>query len=91
MYIGQWKYLFSLDGLVNIDKPLTRDILKNPEHPVTQQILYIYTMESFIYPAVNRTCRNHDESQIRFYGAFAAALSYILYFANKNRRDNMII
>ena len=45
-------------------------------------------MTSFIYPSLNRTSRNQDQSQIRNYGAFAAALSYILYFANKNRKDN---
>ena len=44
-------------------------------------------MHSFVYSTLNQTCRNKDVSQIKNYGAFAAALSYILYFANKNRKD----
>ena len=44
-------------------------------------------MQSFVYPTLNRTCRDKDKSQIKHYGAFAAALSYILYFANKYRKD----
>ena len=45
-------------------------------------------MESFIYADMNRACRNKDVSKIRFYGAFAAALSYIIYTANENKFAN---
>ena len=44
-------------------------------------------MASFIYPELNRVSRDKDESKIKYYGAFAAALSYIIYFANKNRKN----
>ena len=44
-------------------------------------------MESFIYEDLNRACREKDESMIQYYGAFAAALSYIIYHANENRTD----
>ena len=42
-------------------------------------------MESFIYEDLNRASRQKDTSKIQYYGAFAAALSYIIYAANKNR------
>ena len=42
-------------------------------------------MESFIYVDLNRTCREKDETKIKYYGAFAAALSYIIDNANRNR------
>lgn len=42
-------------------------------------------MESFIYAELNRVCREKDKSKIKYYGAFAAALSFIIYGANKNR------
>ena len=45
-------------------------------------------MESFIYPELNRACREKDEKKIKYYGAFAAALSYIIYHANKKRVDS---
>ena len=42
-------------------------------------------MESFIYQDLNNATRAKDESKIKYYGAFSAALSYIIYSANKNR------
>ena len=47
-------------------------------------------MESFIYPELNRASRLKDKNMIKFYGAFAAALSYIIYFANMNRQTNKL-
>ena len=46
-------------------------------------------MESFIYGEMNRASRDKDESKIKFYGAYAAALSYIIYTANVNRNDKL--
>ena len=69
-----------------MDVPLTPEILSNPNHRITRHILYIYSMESFIYADMNKACRDKDKSKIKFYGAFAAALSYIIYNANKNRK-----
>ena len=45
-------------------------------------------MESFIYADMNRACRQKDQSKIRFYGAFAAALSFIIYFANAKNNSS---
>ena len=42
-------------------------------------------MESFIYTDLNRACRNKDPQAIKYYGAFAAALSFIIDNANKYR------
>ena len=41
-------------------------------------------MESFIYADMNMASRTKDQSKIKFYGAFAAALSFIIYQANRN-------
>ena len=43
-------------------------------------------MESFIYHDLNRACREKQMDQIQYFGAFSAALSYIIYFANSNKR-----
>ena len=47
-------------------------------------------MESFIYGDLNRASREKDRTKIQFYGAYAAALSYIIYFANQNRKTNQL-
>ena len=78
--------LFKLANLdQDLDKPLTPKVLSNPEHRAVRHIMYIYSMESFIYAELNRVCREKDKSKIKYYGAFAAALSYIIYSANQNR------
>ena len=68
--------------LGDIDKPLKPKVLSNPNHKVTKLLLYIYSMESFIYPDLNKASREKNYDQIKFYGAFAASLSYIIYYAN---------
>ena len=89
-YTRNWKMLFDLPNLGNLDKPLTTKILSNPNHKITKHIIYLYTMESFIYADMNKACREKDETKIKFYGAFAAALSYIIYFANTKRKSNKL-
>lgn len=77
-YQKQWKMLFKMDGLKDIEKPLTPQILSDPRHEITKHLLYLYSMESFIYPHLNRACREKNKEEIPYYGAFAAALSYII-------------
>ena len=85
IYKENWEMLFNIDELGDLDKPLTPKILSNPNHKITQHILYLYSMQCFIYQNLNKACRDQKEEEIEYYGAFAAALSYILYHANKNR------
>ena len=47
-------------------------------------------MESFIYSDLNRSSRIKDQSKIKYYGAFAAALSCIIYYANQNRKQDKL-
>ena len=70
-----------------MDKPLSVKILSDPHHVITRHILYIYSMESFIYADMNKASRDKDMSKIKFYGAFAAALSYIIYNANQKKSN----
>lgn len=84
-YVSTWKKLFMLAELGDLDKPLTPDVLSRTKSKITRHILYMYSMESFIYQDLNNATRAKDESKIKYYGAFAAALSYIIYSANKNR------
>ena len=80
--------LFDLANLdYDFDKPLTPKILRDPNHTVVKHLIYIYSMESFIYRDLNRVCREKDKSMIKFYGAYAAALSFIINIANSNRTN----
>lgn len=41
--------LFDFNKLGDIDEPLKKKDLQDPENQITKHILYIYSMESFIY------------------------------------------
>ena len=78
--------LFDLGNIgQHLDESLTTSILSDPGHIITRYIIYIYTMESFIYADMNKASRTKDQSKIKFYGAFAAALSCIIYYANSTQ------
>ena len=83
MYARNWKMLFKLADLdEEMDKPLTPKVLSNPNHKIVKHLMYIYSIESFIYADLNKACREKDKSKIKFYVAFAAALSFIINCAN---------
>ena len=68
---------------LDFKKPLTPDVLSNPEHPFVKTLIYIYSMQSFIYSDMNKASRNKDISSIRFFGAYACALGFIIHCGNK--------
>ena len=74
-----------MDKSVDIKKPLTTKILSNPNHKFVRTLLYIYSMESFVFKEINKASRLKDLSKIQFYGAYASALGYVIHAANTNR------
>ena len=49
--------------------------------------MYIYSMESFVYSEINKASRMKDVSKIKFYGAFASALGYVIHCGNKKSTE----
>ena len=50
--------LFKLADLdEDLNKSLTPKVLSDPEHKAVKHLMYIYSMESFIYPELNKVCR----------------------------------
>ena len=50
LYTRNWKILFKLAALnYDFDEALTPEVLGDPTHNVVKHILYIYSMECFIY------------------------------------------
>ena len=84
-----WKTLFSLAKLndVEFSKPLTPKILSDPDHPCVKALIYIYSMESFVFSELNRASRMKDVTKIKFYGAFASALGFIIHCGNFKKTD----
>ena len=82
-----WKKIFEMVKGVDFRKPLTPKILSNPNHQFVKTLIYIYSMESFIFGAMNRASRAKDEHKIKFYGPLASALSFIVHCGNKKLTD----
>ena len=53
-------------------------ILDNLDHKVTEGLLYLHTMETFIYKELKNASRNQDDARIESLGPYAMCLSYIL-------------
>lgn len=68
---------------VDMKKPLTTVILSNPNHEFVKILVYIYTMETFIFKEMNKASRAKDVDKIKFYGPFASALSFVIHSGNK--------
>ena len=57
---------------------MTIQILDNLDHKVTKFLLYLHTMETFIYRDLKNASLNRDDEKISSLGPYAMCLSYIL-------------
>ena len=83
-----WRHIFDKVIHTDITKPLTYDILKDPKEDIVCGLLYIYSMETFVYSTLNTATRDHDSSKILTLGPLAAALGWIVAGAEMNREKD---
>lgn len=57
-----------------MNQELTEVILHNPDHRVTKTLIYVHSMETFIYKDVKKACLNRDCTKVLTLGPFAVAL-----------------
>jgi len=81
-----WLQLFTEDIDIHFYKPLELEVLWNPSHKVTCRILFIYSMETFVYSALNTATRTQDETKVLTLGPLAQALTQILMGAEQHRK-----
>ena len=82
LYTFMWKNIFKMSQTTDFKKPLTPKVLSNSNHEFVKTLLYIYSMESFVFSEMNKASRTKDRSKIKFYGAFASALGFIVHCGN---------
>lgn len=77
-YKEAWEAIFEI-GILNFDlnKRLNYEILYDPYHPVTQTLVYIHTMETFIYNDLKKASLKKDISKLETLGPYAYVLSII--------------
>ena len=84
-YVKLWQHIFKLAEGVDFHKALSPKILSDPNNKFVQTIIYIYSMQTFVYDEINNVSRNKNVDKIQMFGPFAAALSYIIHCGNINK------
>lgn len=77
-YTQIWKKIFDLSNKMDMDKPLTKKILSDPQHEFVKKLIRIYTMDCFVFKQMNKAAREQNKAGLRRYGPFATALSFIV-------------
>ena len=81
---AMWRKIFLMAKQVrHFDIPLDPQILADPKHELVKTLIYIYSMESFVFTEMNRTSRMKVVDNIKYYGAFASALGFAIHCGNK--------
>ena len=57
---------------------MTIEILTDADHPVTKTLIYIHSMETFIYGDLKKTCLNRDYSKVKTLGPYAYVIRRII-------------
>lgn len=70
-----------------LDTPIDKAILTDPTNPLVQLILYIYSMETFIFPGIMRASRQGDKSKVNNLGPYTLVLSEIIQHTAEERKD----
>jgi hypothetical protein len=80
-----WVAIMKLADLHGSNNQVNEYVLSNSENVVTKTIVYIYTMESFVYRELNKAARNYDLSKVDTLGPFAVLLTQIIYSCEEKR------
>lgn len=76
--------------VANIDDLSEVPVVSDPDHAHVKAILFMYSMESFLYKRINKISRDKDTSSIETLGPFAVALTRIIDQAQRKRVDGII-
>jgi len=61
-----------------MNEELTLKILRNADHPVTKTLIYIHSMQTFIYGDLKEASLNLDCSRVKTFGPFARVMGIIV-------------
>ena len=73
-----WRHIFDQFIHVDLDKQIKATDIGNYESNIVCTLLYIYSLETFVYSTLNTAIKDHDTSKIGTLGPLACALSWIL-------------
>ena len=73
---------------IDMDAPITEEVIDDPDHEVSQFILWLYTIDAqYIYADLNKGSKEGDMAMIETLGAYAALFGRIIMHSAKKRKD----
>merc|ERR1712070_205965 len=72
---------------IDMDAPITMEMIRDPDHEVIQFILWLYTLDAFLFADLNEGSKEGDMAMIDTLGAFAAVFGTIINYSARNRTD----
>ena len=78
-----WKKIFLLAKDKDMSKPLKTEVLSDANQEIVKTLVYIYSLQSFVFKEMNKASREKDISKIEFYGPYASALGFIVHCGNQ--------
>jgi len=82
-----WRYLFT-SAIPDWDEPPTFETVIDPESDFVCAVLWIYSMETFVYSSMNAASRDHDLSYVNTLGPMAQALFLIVRWTEIKRKKD---
>ena len=83
-----WKHIFDAAIHQDKNKQITGEELADPKSAISCGLLYIYSMETFIYSALNSASRDHDKTKIFTLGPLSRALNETVVYAECSRPED---
>ena len=84
-----WKHLFhKAITKQDFNQPITYETLKDPASEIVCALLWIYSMESFVYKQLNAATRDHDPSYVDTLGPMCQALGTIVEVTEHSRQSD---
>lgn len=81
-----WLTFLKVAGIFDLNR---MPVIDDPEHNDVKAIVYLYSMESFLYRRINQISRDKDATVVNNLGPYAVALTRIIKYAEKNKENKL--
>jgi len=86
-----WKHIFQSTITSDFNRAITEDSLKNPSSEILCLLLWIYSMECFVYKQLNAATRDNDQSYVATLGPMCLCLGTIIEGAESSAPEDCTV
>lgn len=87
---GAWDLIFGLLEIEITTEPIDIAALSDADHPTTQAVFQILSLEFWLFTEINKASRGKNSSKIQSLGPFAALLAAAMDNAQRSRKDSRL-